>query len=479
VTEPAPRRAVRTVLVANRGEIALRVVRACRDLGLRVVAVYSTADADSPVVAAADQAVCIGPTAARRSYLNSAAIIEAALRSGADAVHPGYGFLSEDPDFAEACAQADLTFVGPPADVIAQLGDKAAARALMTKVGVPTLAGSGETVEEVEEASRLADELGYPVIVKAVAGGGGKGMRVVSDQSGLARAYLATRAAAQQFFGDSRVYLERFLTVARHVEVQILRDHDGNAVYLGERDCSVQRRHQKLIEETPAPRLPAGLTERMGEAAVRGADAAGYVGAATFEFLVDENDNYYFIEVNCRIQVEHPVTEVVTGVDLVAEQLRVAAGEPLSVRQADIAPRGAAIECRINVEDPSRDFMPTPGRLDQFEPPAGPWVRVDTSGRPGMSVSPAYDSLLAKVVTWGRDRTEALARMRRALGEFRISGSGVHTTRDFLADLIETPQFRAARHDTNLVGDLVATWRPPAAQDAESPASMVGRARES
>jgi acetyl-CoA carboxylase biotin carboxylase subunit len=474
-----PRGPMKTVLVANRGEIALRVVRACRDLGLRVVTVYSTEDQQSPVVAAADQAVCIGPAAARHSYLNGAAIIEAALRSGADAVHPGYGFLSEDPDFAEACARAGLTFVGPAAEVIAALGDKAAARALMAKIGVPTLAGSGQTVEEVDEAAWLADQLGFPVIVKAVAGGGGKGMRVVSDHSRLARSYRETRAAAQQLFGDSRVYLERFLTVARHVEVQILRDHDGNAVYLGERDCSVQRRHQKLIEETPAPRLPTGLAQRMGEAAVRGADAAGYVGAATFEFLVDEAGEFYFIEVNCRIQVEHPVTEVVTGVDLVAEQLRVAAGQPLSVQQSDIAPRGAAIECRINAEDPNREFIPTPGRLDQFEPPAGPWVRVDTSGQAGMNVSPAYDSLLAKVITWGRDRTEALARMRRALGEFRISGNGVHTTRDFLTDLIEHPQFQAARHDTNLVGDMVAGWRPHDAAHAQLPAAAAGREGDS
>jgi acetyl-CoA carboxylase biotin carboxylase subunit len=310
-------------------------------------------------------------------------------------------------------------------------------------------------VQDAEEAAQAAAGLGYPVIVKAVAGGGGKGMRAVYDPQELPRAYTQTRAAAQQLFGDSRVYLERFLTVARHVEVQILRDQHGRAVYLGERDCSVQRRHQKLIEETPAPRLPEGLSKEMGEAAVRGAEAAGYVGAGTFEFLVDENGRFYFIEANCRIQVEHPVTELVTGIDLVTEQLRIAAGEPLSFRQEDVAPRGAAVECRINAEDPARNFAPAPGPLEEFEPPAGPWVRVDTYGYRGGKISPAYDSLLAKVITWGRDRDEALARMRRALAEFTIGGPGVRTTRDFLAELIGCPEFRAANHHTSLVDDVL------------------------
>jgi acetyl-CoA carboxylase biotin carboxylase subunit len=447
---------MKTVLIANRGEIALRILRACRDAGLQVAVVYSTEDARTQVVGLADRAICIGPAQARHSYLNGAAIIEAATRVGADAIHPGYGFLSEDPDFAEACERSGLTFIGPPAEVVARLGDKAAARALMKQVGVPTLPGSGRTVDDAEEAIQVAAELGYPVIVKAVAGGGGKGMQAASDPQRLARAYQGTRAAAQQLFGDGRVYLERFLTVARHVEVQILRDQHGQAVHLGERDCSVQRRHQKLLEETPAPRLPAGLAARMGEAAVRGADAAGYVGAGTFEFLVDEDGRFYFIEANCRIQVEHPVTELVTGVDLVAEQLRIAAGDELSLRQADLAPRGAAVECRINAEDPDRDFAPAPGTLELFEPPAGPWVRVDTYGYTGGRISPAYDSLLAKVITWGRDRDEALARMRRALGEFKIAGRGVKTTRDFLAELIGCPEFRAATHHTSLVDDVLS-----------------------
>jgi acetyl-CoA carboxylase biotin carboxylase subunit len=451
-----PMRPMKTVLIANRGEIALRILRACRDAGLQVAVVYSTEDVNSRVVGLADKAICIGPPQARRSYLNGAAIIEAACRVGADAIHPGYGFLSEDPDFAEACERSGLTFIGPPAGVVARLGDKAAARALMEQVGVPILPGSGRTVEDAEEAMQAAAGLGYPVIVKAVAGGGGKGMRAVLEPQALPRAYQETRAAAQQLFGDSRVYLERFLTVARHVEVQILRDHSGLAVHLGARDCSVQRRHQKLIEETPAPRLPEGLTEKMGEAAVRGADAAGYVGAGTFEFLVDRTGAFYFIEANCRIQVEHPVTEIVTGVDLVAEQLRIAAGENLSLRQADLSARGAAVECRINAEDPDRDFVPAPGTLDLFDPPAGPWVRVDTYGYPGGKISPSYDSLLAKVITWGRDRDEALARMRRALREFRISGRGVRTTRDFLAEIISCPEFCAATHGTSLVDEVLS-----------------------
>jgi acetyl-CoA carboxylase biotin carboxylase subunit len=451
---------MKTVLIANRGEIALRILRTCRDLGLGVIAVYSTEDAQSRVVELADRAICIGPAAARRSYLNGAAIIEAAFCAGADAIHPGYGFLSEDQDFAEACQRAGLTLVGPPADVTGQLGDKAAARALMAEAGVPILAGTDQTLADQEEAAKEAAGLGYPVIVKAVAGGGGKGMRAVHDPAQLPRAYRETRAAAQQLFGDSRVYLEHFLTVARHVEVQILRDQHGNTVYLGERDCSVQRRHQKLIEETPAPRLPAGVAREMGEAAVRGADAAGYIGAGTFEFLLDESGFFYFIEANCRIQVEHPVTEMVTGVDLVMEQLRIAAGEPLSLGQADVSPRGAAIECRINTEDPYREFAPAPGTLEVFEPPAGPWVRVDTYGHPGCRISPAYDSLLAKVIVWGRDRDEALARMRRALGEFRIGGSGVHTTRDFLTDIVGHPKFRAAAHDTSLVAEILAAQPP-------------------
>jgi acetyl-CoA carboxylase biotin carboxylase subunit len=444
-----------TVLIANRGEIALRIARTCRELGIRVVAVHSTEDRDSAVVRAADAAVQIGPPPARRSYLNMAAIREAAARTGADAIHPGYGFLSEDPDFAEVCTASGFRFIGPPAPVMAQLGDKVAARALVTRAGLPLLPGSLHPVENAPEAAAVATEIGYPVIIKAAAGGGGRGMQVVRDPKEFDTRYHATRATAQSLFGDGRVYVEQFLPHARHVEIQILCDSHGNAVHLGERDCSVQRRHQKLIEETPAPGLPAELIARMGAAAVDGARLAGYVGAGTFEFLVDGAGNFYFMEVNCRIQVEHPVTEMCTGIDLVREQLRVAAGRPLDLRQQDVRPHGVGIECRVNAEDPARGFAPTPGTLDRFEPPAGPFVRVDTYGHPGARVSPAYDSLLAKVVVWAPGRDQALARMRRALADFRISGPGMATTIPFLREVLDHPAFRRGEHGTDLLDSLV------------------------
>lgn len=443
------------ILIANRGEIAVRVLRTCRELGVRTVAVHSTADEDSAVVRMADEAVRIGPAPSRQSYLNAAAVIEAARITGADAIHPGYGFLSEDADFAEVCAAEGFAFIGPPAEVMARLGDKTSARAAMTGAGLPLLAGSVEPLADADSARRLADEIGYPVIIKAAAGGGGRGMSIVDIPADFARTYQQTKATAMQLFGDGRVYVERYLPSARHVEIQVLCDTHGNAVHLGERDCSVQRRHQKLVEETPAPGLPAELTERMGAAAVRGALATGYVGAGTFEFLVDTENDFYFMEVNCRIQVEHPVTEVVTGVDLIAEQLRVAAGEPLRLRQADVVARGVAIECRVNVEDPRRDFAPAPGTLTEFAPPGGPFVRVDTHGFTGYRVPAAYDSLLAKVIAWAPDRAGAIARMRRALAEFRIEGPGVHTTREFLDQVLADQEFADGKHDTSLVARLL------------------------
>ncbi|GAA1604137.1 acetyl-CoA carboxylase biotin carboxylase subunit [Catellatospora bangladeshensis] len=440
-----------TVLVANRGEIALRVARTCRELGLRVVAVYSTEDRAAPVVGMADEAVCIGPGPARSSYLNMSAILEAARRTGADAVHPGYGFLSEVPDFAEACESLGITFVGPPAPVIERLGDKAAARAAMAAAGLPMLPGSDGPVGCPDVAARLAGEIGYPVIVKAVAGGGGRGMQVVHEPGDLVGRFREVRAAAQSLFGDDRLYLERYLPAARHVEVQILCDQYGDGVYLGLRDCSAQRRRQKIIEETPAPGLPDDLVRRMGEAALRGALAAGYVGAGTFEFLVDGDGGFHFMEVNCRIQVEHPVTELTHGVDLVREQLLVAAGERLTLRQDELAARGAAIECRVNAEDPARGFVPAPGRITELRLPGGPFVRVDTDAYQGGRVSPAYDPLLAKVVVWAPDRPQALERMRRALGEFHAAGPGLATNRDFLLAVLDHPRFIAGTHDTSLV----------------------------
>jgi acetyl-CoA carboxylase biotin carboxylase subunit len=445
-----------TVLIANRGEIAVRVLRACRELGIRTVAVHSTEDRDSAVVRMADRSVQIGPAPARQSYLNTAAIIEAARQTGAEAVHPGYGFLSENPDFAEVCEASGLTFIGPSAEVIATLGDKTAARAAMAAAGLPLLPGSIEPLGDAEGAARLADEIGYPVIIKAAAGGGGRGMTIVEDPSEFSRAYQQTRGTAQTLFGDGRVYVERYLASARHVEIQILCDSYGNAIHLGERDCSVQRRPQKLVEETPAPGLPAELTARMGDVAVRGALATGYLGAGTFEFIVDTENNFYFMEVNCRIQVEHPVTEAVTGVDLITEQIRIAAGERLTLTQDDVTPRGVAIECRVNVEDPTRNFVPTPGVLDQFVPPGGPFVRVDTHGYAGYRVPAAYDSLLAKVIAWAPDRTQAIARMRRALGEFTIEGPGIRTTCQFLDRVLRDPLFAEAKHDTSLVAKILA-----------------------
>lgn len=444
------------VLIANRGEIALRIARTCRELGIATVAVYSTEDRDSAVVRYADQAVQIGPAPSRRSYLNIPAVVEAALRTGAEAVHPGYGFLSEDADFAEVCQHNGLVFIGPPPEVIRSLGDKTAARDLMTAAGLPLLPGSVRPLPDVDQAQRLADDIGYPVIIKAAAGGGGRGMRVVHTRAQFAHAFHDTRASAQVLFGDGRVYVERYLPHARHVEVQVFADRHGHVVHLGERDCSVQRRNQKLIEEAPAPALPEGLAERMRQAAVAGARAAGYVGAGTFEFLVDPDGGFFFMEVNCRIQVEHPVTELVTGLDLVREQLRVAAGQPLSVRQQDVALRGVAVECRINVEDPRRGFLPTPGPLTEFTPAAGPFVRVDTHGYPGYRMPATYDSLLAKLVVWAPSRAQALDRMDRALAEFRVAGPGVHTTVEFLREVIRHPAFRSARHSTALIDTVLA-----------------------
>ncbi|WP_432840364.1 acetyl-CoA carboxylase biotin carboxylase subunit [Dactylosporangium sp. CA-092794] len=445
----------RTLLIANRGEIALRIARTCREAGINVAAVYSTEDADTTLVRTADVAVRIGPPPARQSYLNMAAILEAARRCGADAIHPGYGFLAENADFSAACAANGIAFVGPSAAVIATLGDKVRARMLLAGHGMPMLPGSLHPVGDVTEAAAVAGQTGFPLIIKAAAGGGGRGMQVVHEPAQLAERYRGTRSAAQQLFGDHRVYIERYIAGARHVEIQILCDAFGNALHLGERDCSVQRRHQKIVEETPAPGLPHALVQRMAAAAIEGARAAGYVGAGTFEFLVDEAQNFYFMEVNCRIQVEHPVTEMATGIDLVREQLRIAAGHPIQLRQADIRPRGAVIECRVNAEDPDRGFAPAPGRLTEFSPPAGPFVRVDTYAHPGCRISAAYDSLLAKVVVAAPDREQAIARMHRALAEFRVSGPGVTTTIPFLHRVLDDPAFRRGAHDTRLVASML------------------------
>jgi acetyl-CoA carboxylase biotin carboxylase subunit len=443
------------VLIANRGEIALRVARACRELGVKSVAVYSTADAESAVVRFADEAVHIGPPPLGKSYLHIPSVIGAAVKTGAEAIHPGYGFLSEDPFFAEICADSGITFIGPKPDVMEKVGDKATCRDLMSKAGLPLLPGTIEPVTTVDEAQEIADDIGYPVIIKASAGGGGRGMNVVWRREDLARLYQTTRATAQAVFKDSAVYIERYLQAPRHTEVQVVCDEYGNGVYFGERDCSVQRRHQKLIEEAPSIHLTPEDRKEMGEAAVR-AVSVGYTGAGTMEFLLDENNTFTFMEMNARIQVEHPVSEMVTSVDLIQEQIRVAAHEPLSVSQDDVVLRGHSIECRINAEDPDNDFSPAAGRLDTYVAPGGPWTRVDSHCYPGWMVSPFYDSLIAKLIVWAPDRERAIARMQRALGEFQIDGKGVKTTIPFHQRVMANPVFRRGDISTDFVERFMA-----------------------
>ena len=431
------------VLVANRGEIALRAIRACRELGLPNVAVFSTADEDALHVRSADEAVCIGPPHARESYLNVAAILQAARHSGADAIYPGYGFLAESSAFAAACRDEGLVFVGPSPDAIEQMGDKAEARRVAARAGVPTIPGT-EGKTSLEEALDVAAEIGYPVMVKAAAGGGGRGIRTARDAAELAGLLAQAAMEAGAAFGDDALYLEKLLVDARHVEVQVLGDSRGNVIHLFERECSLQRRRQKLFEESPSPALDEGTRATMTDAALRLARAADYENAGTVEFLLDRDGAFYFIEMNTRVQVEHPVTEMVTGVDIVKEQLRVAAGEPTSVEQEELALNGCAIEVRINAEDPSRAFMPSPGQIATLELPGGPGVRVDTAAYTGYQVPPFYDSLIAKLICWGRDRTEALARTRRALQEFRIDG--IQTTIPFHLDLLADESVQAGEY---------------------------------
>ena len=441
----------RKVLIANRGEIALRVIRACKELGIRTVAVYSEADRESLHVRFADEDVCIGPPQARESYLNIPRIISAAEITGADAIHPGYGFLAENADFSEICERSELTFIGPTPQQIRQMGDKAAARRTMREVGVPIVPGT-DILSELEEALAAAVEIGFPVLIKAAAGGGGKGMRVAHDEDDFARQFGMARNEAGASFGDESVYIEKYLARPRHIEFQVLGDQHGRVIHVGERDCSIQRRHQKLIEEAPSPALTPELRARMGDAAVRGARAIDYVGAGTIEFLLDEDGSFYFMEMNTRIQVEHPVTEMVTGYDLVKEQIRAAAGLPLSLSDP-VEFRGHAIECRINAEDPTRNFAPSPGSIQTYHPPGGPGVRLDTHIYAGYRVPPFYDSLLAKVIVHGLTREEALARMRNALATFVLEG--VHTTIPFLIQVLDHPDFIAGDVDTKFLERMV------------------------
>jgi acetyl-CoA carboxylase biotin carboxylase subunit len=447
------------VLIANRGEIALRVARACRELGVKSVAVYSTVDKESAVVRFADEAVCVGPPAPGKSYLHIPNIIGAAQKTGAQAIHPGYGFLSEDPFFAEICSDNDITFIGPRPEVMEKVGDKAIARDLMQKAGLPLLPGTIEPVASPEEAQEIADGIGYPVIIKAVAGGGGRGMNVVHAAADLKRLYQTTRATAQAIFKDSAVYIERYLEAPRHTEVQLVCDAHGNGVYFFERDCSVQRRHQKLIEEAPSIHLSDEQRRDIGERAVNGALSVGYTGAGTMEFLLDDDGNLSFMEMNARIQVEHPVSEMITSSDLIQEQIRVAAGEPLSVSQDDVTLNGHAIECRINAEDPAKDFAPAAGRLETYVPPGGPGTRIDSHCYPGWTISPYYDSLIAKLIVWAPDRPAAIERMRRALSEFQIDGRGVKTTIPFHEAVFADERFRAGDVNTDFLENF--TWQEP------------------
>jgi len=445
------------ILVANRGEIAVRIIRACRELNIATVAVYSKADAEALHVRLADEAVCIGPPEAARSYLNIPAILTAADLTGAEAIHPGYGFLSESPRFAEICTTCGFSFIGPPPASMALMGDKVRARHLAAEVGVPLLPGTKDPIADAQEALRAAEAIGFPLIIKASAGGGGRGMRKVVDPANLPQALATAQAEAQAAFGDPAVYLERYLEAPRHVEVQILADAHGARLHLGERECSIQRRHQKLIEEAPSPVVDPALRAALGDAALRIAAAAGYVNAGTVEFLLDEEGRFYFMEVNARIQVEHPVTEAVTGLDLVKLQIRIAAGDPLPLAQSDVVLRGHSLECRVNAEDPDR-FLPSPGRLTAFRPPGGPGVRVDTAGFVGATVPPNYDSLLAKVITAGADRAEAIARMLRALAEFEVAG--VSTTIPFHQKVLQHPDFVAGRLSTRFLERLAAAPEP-------------------
>ncbi|HEX5386131.1 MAG TPA: acetyl-CoA carboxylase biotin carboxylase subunit [Gemmatimonadales bacterium] len=439
----------RKVLIANRGEIALRVIRACRELGLQTVAVYSEADREALHVRFADDDVCIGPPPARSSYLKIPALIAAAEITGADAIHPGYGFLAENAEFADTCRASNITFIGPTGDQIRQMGDKATARRLAQEAGVPTIPGSPGTIDEPDEALAFAEGIGFPVIIKATAGGGGKGMRIATDAEQFVELFRLAQNEALAAFGNGAVYVETYLEHPRHIELQVLGDTLGRVVHLGERDCSVQRRHQKLIEESPSPALDAELRCRMGEAAVALASRIGYQGAGTIEFLLDTDGRFYFMEMNTRIQVEHPVTEMVTSFDLVKDQIRIAAGEPLSYRGDGNHLRGHAIECRINAEDPYRNFQPSPGVITAYHPPGGPGVRVDTHVYAGYTVPPYYDSLLAKVIVHGNSRTEALARMGQALDSFILEG--ITTTIPFLARVIRHPDFVAGRVDTRFL----------------------------
>ena len=440
---------IKKVLIANRGEIAVRIIRACREMGIETVAVYSEADREALHTKLADEAVCIGPAPSSESYLSMDRIISATIVTGADAIHPGFGFLSENAKFAELCEQCNITFIGPDSKVIARLGNKQEARNTMVAAGVPVIPGSKEPIYDAKEGARIADEVGYPVIVKAALGGGGKGMRVANTPEEFQQSFKTAQKETQMAFGDNTMYIEHFVQHPRHIEFQILADGYGNVIHLGERDCSIQRNHQKMIEESPSVALSEELRRKMGDAAVKAAKAAGYVNAGTIEFLLEKNGNFYFMEMNTRIQVEHPVTEMVTNLDLIKEQITIAAGEPLSVSQDDIRIWGHAIECRINAENPQKNFMPCPGVITNVLIPGGKGVRVDTHIYNNYKVPPNYDSMLLKLICHAKDRETAIAKMRGALGELIIEG--IDTNVDFEFEILSNEAFQSGDVDTNFI----------------------------
>lgn len=448
------------ILVANRGEIAVRIIRACKELNIRTVAVYSEADANSIHVQMADEAICIGKAASAESYLRIDRIVSAAEIADVDAIHPGYGFLSENAHFADVCESCNIRFIGPSSRAMNALEDKAVSRALAKKAGVPTPPGSEGTVENEQDASAVAKRIGYPVMIKAIAGGGGRGMRVAHNDISLIKGYHTARTEAEKAFGNSGVYIEKFIENPHHIEFQILGDNKGNIIHLGERDCSIQRRNQKVIEETPSPLIEnkfKDLRKKMGKAAVRIAEVAHYTNAGTVEFLVDDNGNFYFLEVNKRIQVEHPITEEVTGIDLVKQQIMIAMGEPLKMSQGDVTFKGHAIECRINAEDPFDEFRPCPGRIEMYYAPGGRGVRVDSHAYAGYTIPPHYDSMIGKLITWGKDRREAMDRMHRALSEYMITG--IKTTINFEQAILQDPNFRRGVYSTNFIEQLLGGSR--------------------
>jgi len=448
------------ILVANRGEIALRIIRACKELNIRTVAVYSEADVNSMHVQIADEAICIGKAPASESYLRIDRIISAAEIADVDAIHPGYGFLSENAHFADVCESCNIKFIGPSSQAMNALEDKAVSRNLARKAGVPTPPGSDGVVENEQQALSVSKRIGYPVMIKAVAGGGGRGMRVAHNDVSLVKGYHTARTEAEKAFGNSGVYIEKFIENPHHIEFQILGDQKGHIIHLGERDCSIQRRHQKVVEETPSPLIDhkfKKLRDKMGKAAVRLAELANYTNAGTVEFLVDNHGNFYFLEVNKRIQVEHPITEEVTGIDLVRQQILIAMGEPLKISQGDVEFRGHAIECRINAEDPFDEFRPSPGRIEMYYQPGGRGVRVDTHAYAGYTIPSTYDSMIGKLITYGKDRREAMDRMSRALGEYMITG--VKTTISFQQAILQDPNFRRGVYSTSFVEQLLSGAR--------------------